>query len=297
MLPMVMGMVPVVMYGLAVGLDRPLAGIPPRGAVFLTAAGGFIVWSITLFLSLLNPGPPPFVETGSLFEVAVDFGPQPTESGDARTAARERLLWRLHDGLPPGATQLSERDAGLRMHLPGLVQTMAVRDVVMGSGLVEFVDAGDTPPPAGTEVSTTLLPLPTAEMAFDTILEDGDILKEFHWSGVSVGTVETTMESDAAILAIFLNADGVAKLQRFSDEDAGEFLAMVLDNVVILSFPIRSGVENNVLTVRRVEPVLAAPLAAVVRFGPLPVTPVVEILSQPAGIVSATHGPQPVRTR
>lgn len=296
-LPLVMGMVPVIMYGLAVGLDRPLAGVPPRGAVFLTAAGGSIVWSMTLFLSLLNPGPPLFVETGPQVEVAVDFGPQPTGTGDAMTASRERLLWRLHDGLPPGATQISEHNAGLRMQLPGLVQTIAVRDVMLGTGLLEFVDAGDAPPPAGTEVSTSLLPLPTAEMAFETVLENGNILKAVHWSGVSIGSVAMNAGNDTAILTVYLNADGVAELQKFSDENPGEFLAMVLDNVVILSFPVRSSVEGNVLTVRRVEPVLAAPLTAILRYGPLPLTPVVEVLSQPTVLSSATHGLQPEQIR
>lgn len=277
LVPLVMGMIPVIVYGLAIGLDRPLAGTPPRGAVMLVAAAGTILWIVVLFASLLNPTPPLFAVTAEQVEYVVNVSRPPALSAQVEESTWEALLWRLHDGAPPGATAVrASEDEGVHMQLPETVQSSAVLELLMGPGVIEFVDAGDAPPAAGTEVSTSSRSIAAADFAFDTVLAGDDVILEQHWSGIASRTVELVVQDDDPIMMVHLNDEGLAKLRRYSEENQGDFLALVLDNTVILSFPVRSSIDSHVLTIRRLEPDWARPIMAILRYGSLPLTPTVE---------------------
>ena len=275
LIPLLMGMMPVVVYGLAIGIDRPLAGTPPRLAVLFTAFAGALIWAAALFIALLNPALPPLIPVGAQTEVTVRLSPAPTLPGDIVPLTWSALLWRIHDGIPPGATQVTAGGNSLELMVPVVAQSQAILGILMGPGMVEFVDAGNDPPSVGSEVSTTFRPQPAAERTFETILSGADLLTELHWSGIAVGAVRLDNENDAPIMTVTFDSEGRQILQRFSEDNEGAFLSLVLDNVVLLSFPIRGPVEDGTLVVRRLDPEIAPPVAAILRYGPLPLVPTV----------------------
>lgn len=278
MIPLLMGAIPVVVYGLAIEMDRPLAGVPPRAAVLMTAGGGIILWAGALFVTLLNPVAPPFVPLGARIEVQIHLSPPPTLPGEIVPATWEALLWRLHDGLPPGATEVSSENDSLGLRLPAIVERQNFLNLLMGQGTVELVDAGDSPPAAGTSVSTTRRPLAGAEETLESVLAGEAFAQEEHWSGVGMRQVRLEERNNATVLVVTIAEEGQETLQRFAEENRGAFLSLVLDNVVLISFPALGAIENGTLVIRRVDSEIAAVLAAIMRYGPLPLLPEVEVV-------------------
>ena len=279
LIPLLMGMIPVVVYGLAIGIDRPLAGIPPRASVLVAALAGILVWAATLFISLLNPVRPPLIPVGAETAITARVSPPPTLPGEIVPLTWASLLWRLHDGVPPGATHITAGDGDLELMLtlPVVAQSQVILGILVGPGMVELVNSGDDPPGAGSEVSTTLRPLPGAEEAFETVLSSGDLMTEAHWSGTAVGAVSLETENDAPVMTLTLSDEGHRRLERFSEDNQGAFLSLVLDNVVLLSFPTRGSIEDGTLVVRRLDPEIAPAVTAILRYGPLPLVPEIEM--------------------
>lgn len=276
--PLLMGTIPVMVYGLAIGIDRPLPGVAPRGAVLLTAAGGAILWFAALFISLLNPQPPPFVPVGQQIAVTAQLSPPPTLPGDVVPSTWATLLWRLRDGSPPGATEVGVENDSVRLSLPATIQEHGLLDMLLGRGAIELVDVADSPPAAGTTVSTTLWPSPGADEAFETVVSSDDLLTETHWSGFVRGVVTLGVNNNAPVLIVTFDDAGRERLQALSASRPGVFLTLVLDNVVILSFPLQGALEGDTLVIRRLPPEIAPTLAAIMRYGPLPLVPAVEAI-------------------
>lgn len=276
--PLLMGTIPVLVYGLAIGVERPLSGIAPRGAVLLTAAGGALLWFGALFISLLNPQPPPLVPIGEQVRLTAELAPPPTLPGDVVPSTWATLLWRLREGIPPGATEIDVENDSMRLSLPASVQEQGLLDMLMGRGAIELVDVADSPPAAGTLVSTTLWPLPGADEAFETVLSGDDLLTEIHWSGFVRGVVALDVDNNAPVLVVSFDEAALETLQALAADRTGMFLSLVLDNVVVLSFPLQGALEGDTLAIRRLTPEIAPALAAIMRYGPLPLTPDVQVI-------------------
>lgn len=278
LLPLLAGAIPVMVYGLAIGVDRPLPGVAPRGAILLSAAGGVLMWFIALFISLLNPQPPPFAPIDEQITLIVELSPPPTLPGDVVPSTWATLLWRVRDGYPPGVTEVTAENDSIQLSLAAAVQEHGVLEILMGRGAIELVDVGDSPPAAGTLVSTTLWPLPGAEEEFETVVSSNDLLVETHWSGFNQGAVALELDDSAPVLLVAFEESAAARLQALSEQRPGAFLSMVLDNMVILSFPLQGALQGNTLEIRRLPPEIAPALAAVMRYGPLPLVPAVEMI-------------------
>lgn len=276
--PLLMGMLPVLVYGLAVGQDRPLAGVPPRGAVIFLAVVGGIIWMGTLFLALLNPAPPPLIPLGNRVEVLAQLTRPAGLPGEIVPATWAALFWRLHDGMAPGVTGVEQENGAYRLFTPEGMDSMA--PLFMGRGAVEFVDAGSTPPSSGANVSTTRQPLAGAEETLETVLTEEHFARSIHWTGIEVNEIAIDDGTTASVLVITLNEEGQAALQRYSESNRSAFLSLVIDNVAVVSFPIAGALENGTLVIRRLEPQTATAVAAIMRYGPLGLVPEYEIVGQ-----------------
>jgi hypothetical protein len=274
--PLLTGTIPIVVYGLAVGQDHPLAGIPPRGAVILAAVTGAIFWAVTLFVALLNPVVPPFVNLGERVAVVARVTRPAGLPGEVVPATWSALLWRLHDGALPGATGVRMTEEGLVLQLPAWLESEGLLEPVLGRGRIELVNAGEVPPTPGTSVSTSESPLPGAEETLDTIVSGEQLAQDAHWSGISTGKVALEEGLEASVLTLVLDEAGQETLVRFAEDNQGAFLSIVLDNTALISFPVLGAIDENTLVIRRLDPELAKILAAIMRYGPLPLVPEVE---------------------
>lgn len=275
LVPLLAGTIPVLVYGLAIGVDRPLPGVAPQGVVLLAAAVGALIWFAALFIALLNPQPPPFVPLDEQITVAVELSRPPTLPGVVVPSTWLTLLWRLHDGHPPGATNVSVENDSMLLSLPGDLREHGLLEMLMGRGAIELVDVGDSPPAAETSVSTTQWPLPGAEETFETVVSSDELLVEAHWSGF--GRRAVTLDDDTYVVVATFDEAAAARLNALSEQRPGAFLSLVLDNVVILSFPLQGALDDNMLEIRRVPPEIAAALTAIMRYGPLPLVPTVQM--------------------
>lgn len=274
--PLLMGMIPALAYGLAVGVDRPLAGVPPRGAVVITTVVGIVAWIGTLSLALLNPSVPPLMPLGERLELEARIIRPAGVPGETVPATWSALFWRLRDGIPPGVTGI--RDEGDSYHLlaPEALETLA--PLFLGRGTVEFVDAEDEPPASGTQISTTQQPLPGAEETLKTILTGEQFVGTKHWSGITVSDITVQEGGTSSVMAVTLNEEGRQVLQRFSEENPGAFLSLVVDNIAIISFPVAGALESDGLVIRRFQPQTAMAVAAIMRYGPLALVPEFEFV-------------------
>lgn len=274
LLPLLMGTIPVVLYGLVPGQDRPTEGTPPRGAVLLTAGAGIVLWAAALYLTLLNPAPPPLVPPGERVVTDVEVIRPPALPGELLPQTWTALLWRLHDGVAPGATDLSrESSERLIMQLPESVERENLAILLMGKGIIEFVDVGNDPPPVGSTISTSGRALSDVDEVFDTIVTPEQFTHTFHWSGQRISRVTVQEDGEMAVLIITLTEEGQNDLQGFARGRRGSFLTLTLDNQVIISFPVSEAIADNTLVVRRLDVDVAHALAAIMRYGPLQLVP------------------------
>lgn len=276
LVPLLGGTIPVIIYGLAIGVDRPLPGVAPRGAVLLATAAGVLIWFASLFISLLNPQPPPLAPIDERITLTAELLRPPTLPGEVVPSTWLTLLWRLRDGHPPGATEVSAENDSVRLSLSADVQDHGLLDMLMGRGAIELVNVGDSPPAAGTTVSTTDWPLAGADEAYDTVVSSDDLQIETHWSGFSRRAVELDYDDGSPVLVVTFEERPADRLQRLVEQRSDAFLSLVLDNVVILSFPLQGALEGNTLGIRRLSPEIAPALAAIMRYGPLPLVPSIE---------------------
>lgn len=281
LLPLLGGTIPVLIYGLAIGVDRPLPGVAPRGAVLLATVAGVIIWFASLFIGLLNPQPPPLAPVEEQITLTAELSPPPTLPGDAVPSTWLTLLWRLQDGHPPGATEVHPENDSVRLSLSADVREHGLLEMLMGRGAIELVDVGDSPPAAGTTVSTTEWPLAGADEAYDTVVSSDDLLVQAHWSGFSQRMVDLDYDDGSPVLIASFEERSADGLQRLLDQRSDAFLSLVLDNVVILSFPLQGALEGNALNIRRLPPEIAPALAAIMRYGPLPLVPAIETGDSP----------------
>lgn len=149
--------------------------------------------------------------------------------------------------------------------------------MLMGRGIIEFIDVGDDPPVLGTRVSTSGMALSEVDDVFETILTAENFVYSTHWSDARFGRVEVQDGNEAAVITIRLNEEGQETLRRFANRRRGSFLTIALDNVAIASFPVAEAVEEDLLIIRRLDPHVANGLVGIMRHGPLQLVPQYEL--------------------
>lgn len=274
LIPLAMGAFPIVLYGLAIGQIRPLAGIPPRPAILGVWVAGTLICAVCHFIALLNPDLPPLIGVNRSREVRLSLDLPPTVESEVVTATWSKVLWRLSDGFPTGTTVTSaDRDTVLLNvpAFPGWEERLAH---LAAPGIVEIIYTGEAVLAPDTEVSTTLEPLPDKSVTYETLFSSSGLQRIQHWSGVEFSdvTVETTGERQAAI-RFPLTESTTRELQRTIATLENQNLALVLDNVVLAATSMQGGMTGASFLVAGLSNEDAQLVAAVARYGILPLIP------------------------
>ena len=158
---------------------------------------------------------------------------------------------------------------------PGLEDTEGVIDTIQQTGLLEFVDVGDTPMTAGTVINTdyglsdqALSDLLTqsegdsAPIVYHTVMTGGD-LDDVYVSQDQVGSYQ---------IAFALTKDGTDIFGTHTSQNVGKYLAIVLDKTVISAPRIQSAItEGSGVITGQFDYESANNLAVQLRYGSLPV--------------------------
>jgi len=148
--------------------------------------------------------------------------------------------------------------------LPGVEDPDAAIETLRGTGQLEFVDLGDTPLPAGAQINTTTgpAPNPVSDTVFETIMT-GDKLKNVD--------VRRDPNTQQLYIAFELTKEGSEIFGKYSGENIGKYLAIVMDKTILSAPVIRAritdaGIIEGDFTVEE-----AQNLAIQMKYGALPV--------------------------
>ncbi len=247
---------------------------------------------------------------------ALDKLPEGKSPAEAMNDARQIIEQRVNSlGVSEPVVQRQGADR-IVVELPGVKDPEQAIKTFQGTGLLEFVDAGDTPLQPDTVVTTSLgatgqqgaaspgqtpgaqatpastaqagaaetAPTPAATAAapapqgptYQTIMTGADI------SSASIGFTETR----EPLVQFKLTGEGSKKFGTFTTNNVQKYLAIVLDKRVVSSPQIQqaiTGGEGQITGVSRAE---AETLAIQLRYGSLPVPLTIESSST----VGATLG-------
>ena len=187
------------------------------------------------------------------------------EAEKMRTATR--IVENRVNGL--GVTEALVQQAGVNrivVELPGVDDPTVAISTIQETGLLEFVDMGNTPLPAGTIIVTDIATseAPDAEEQVWQTVMTGDVI-----DNVQVSRDPT---SGQYLIQFQLNSEGADTFSEYTTSHVGEFLGIVLDKTVIsapnVNEPITEGegVISGAFTLES-----ANNLAVQLRYGSLPI--------------------------
>jgi len=186
------------------------------------------------------------------------------EAEKMRTAAR--IVENRVNGL--GVTEALVQQAGdnrIVVELPGIEDPTVAISTIQETGLLEFVDMGNTPLPAGTRIITDIATSETPdtdEQVWHTVMT-GDVIENVQVSRDPSGQY---------VIQFQLDSEGADTFSEYTTAHVGEFLGIVLDKTVIsapnVNEPITEGegVISGAFTVES-----ANNLAVQLRYGSLPI--------------------------
>ena len=214
---------------------------------------------------------------------------QPSEGFEATTSQLEdatKILENRSNAL--GVSEQVFQVIGTKYILgefPGKTDTDQVVSILQQTGLLEFIDAGDTPLEPGTFVTTdftgkgsqqpsvqptlpsdagaSLAVTPTEAIIYHTVMTGADLK--------TVGVTSDTSDPNPYI-TFELNDDGAKNFGEFTTNNVGKYLAIVLDKKVVSTPVINSPITDGKGIIQGQYTVdTANELATILRFGSLPV--------------------------
>ncbi|MFC1923507.1 protein translocase subunit SecD [Chloroflexota bacterium] len=186
------------------------------------------------------------------------------EAEKMRTAAR--IVENRVNGL--GVTEALVQQAGEKrivVELPGIDDPTVAISTIQETGLLEFVDMGNTPVPAGTRIVTDMATSETPdtdEQVWHTVM-----------TGEVIENVQVSRDpSGQYVIQFQLDSEGADIFSEYTTAHVGEFLGIVLDKTVVsapnVNEPITEGegVISGAFTLES-----ANNLAVQLRYGSLPI--------------------------
>ena len=148
--------------------------------------------------------------------------------------------------------------------LPGVEDPDAAIETLRGTGQLEFVDLGDTPLPAGSQINTTLGPAPNPvnDQVYETIMT-GDKLKNVD--------VRRDPNTQKPYIAFELTKEGSEIFGKYSGENIGKYLAIVMDKTILSAPVIRAQITDAGIIEGDFTLEEAQNLAIQMKYGALPV--------------------------
>ena len=155
---------------------------------------------------------------------------------------------------------------------PGLEDTEGVIEVIQQTGLLEFVDMGTTPLPAGTVIVTDY---GLSAEAIAALTADSEVSTVYHTVMTGSALEDVGVSQDQAgnfQIAFSLNDEGSAIFGEYTSTHINQYLAIVLDKEVISAPRIQSAITggSGVIT-GQFDYESANNLAVQLRYGSLPV--------------------------
>lgn len=202
-----------------------------------------------------------------------DVEPGTTVSAEQMETART-ILENRSNGL--GVSEVVFQLAGdnrIIAEFPGITNTDEVLDTLKGTGLLEFVDTGDTPFTEGTPIKTDV-----ATASAETVDEsDADASDETVYHTVLTGSdIKTVgvelMNANNPVVTFELKESGAQIFSDFTSNNINRFLTIVLDGKVISSPRINSAITDGAgMITGNFTLDSANALAIQLRYGALPV--------------------------
>lgn len=162
---------------------------------------------------------------------------------------------------------------------PGITNTDEVLDTLKGTGLLEFVDTGDTPFSEGTPIKTDIT-TGSAETEPETVADETETGEEgeetvYHTvlTGSDIKTVGVElMNANNPVVTFELKDSGAQVFSDFTSNNINRFLTIVLDGKVISSPRINSAITDGAgMITGNFTLESANALAIQLRYGALPV--------------------------
>ncbi|UCD42337.1 MAG: protein translocase subunit SecD [Chloroflexota bacterium] len=167
-----------------------------------------------------------------------------------------------------GVTEALVQQAGeqrIVVELPGVEDPTVAIATIQETGLLEFVDMGNTPLAAGTIIVT--------DIATSDTVEEGEQIWNTVMTGDMIDNVQVSRDpSGQYVIQFQLTSEGADIFAEYTTEHVGEFLGIVLDKTVIsapnVNEPITEGegVISGAFTLES-----ANNLAVQLRYGSLPI--------------------------
>jgi preprotein translocase subunit SecD len=167
-----------------------------------------------------------------------------------------------------GVTEALVQQAGeqrIVVELPGVEDPTVAIATIQETGLLEFVDMGNTPLAAGTIIVT--------DVATSEAVEEGEQIWQTVMTGDMIDNVQVSRDpSGQYVIQFQLTSEGADIFAEYTTEHVGEFLGIVLDKTVIsapnVNEPITEGegVISGAFTLES-----ANNLAVQLRYGSLPI--------------------------
>lgn len=167
-----------------------------------------------------------------------------------------------------GVTEALVQQAGeqrIVVELPGVEDPTVAIATIQETGLLEFVDMGNTPLAAGTIIVT--------DIATSETVEEGEQIWNTVMTGDMIDNVQVSRDpSGQYVIQFQLTSEGADIFAEYTTEHVGEFLGIVLDKTVIsapnVNEPITEGegVISGAFTLES-----ANNLAVQLRYGSLPI--------------------------
>lgn len=167
-----------------------------------------------------------------------------------------------------GVTEALVQQAGeqrIVVELPGVEDPTVAIATIQETGLLEFVDMGNTPLAAGTIIVT--------DIATSETVEEGEQIWNTVMTGDMIDNVQVSRDpSGQYVIQFQLTSEGANIFAEYTTEHVGEFLGIVLDKTVIsapnVNEPITEGegVISGAFTLES-----ANNLAVQLRYGSLPI--------------------------
>jgi len=188
---------------------------------------------------------------------------------------------------------------GLRrilVELPGIENPQLAIDLIQGTALLEFVDTGLQPLPEGMCIRTSLNEGPSpCELSGDT-LEPSGIPPSFETvltgEGLRAATSQPTGFGRSYLVGFELEPEAAEVFEKFTRENQGQFLTIVLDKRVISSPRISAVISDSGTITGDFTLEEAQQLALQLRYGSLPIP----LRIERTRLIGATLGEQSIQS-
>ncbi len=203
------------------------------------------------------------LQGGTQIQLMPDLPPGQKATEEDLERARA-IIERRVNGLGVSESLVQTGKDRIIVALPGVEDPDAAIETLRSTGQLEFVNLGDTPLPAGSQINTTLGPAPNPvnDKTYETIMT-GDKLKNVD--------VRRDPNTQKPYIAFELTKEGSEIFGDFSGSHIGQYLAIVMDKTILSAPVIKAKITDSGIIEGNFTLDEAQNLAIQMKYGALPV--------------------------